>query len=356
MKYLISIILLFFFVSGCSDEELFGENVRHDLWLIHKNAKLPVVVEGNSRSNVFVILLHGGPGSSSQIFNSETKAFSDPLEDDYAMVYYDQRNAGLALGEWNEEKLTIEQHIEDLEKVIELLQHKFGDEIQIFLAGHSWGGYLGISFLLNIENQQKVKAWINIDGLINRNRNMKDVMTRIDSIGTEQITNNVNIDDWKEILKEVESERMKAITQYSVDTEGEIFNLIRLAESQIVKDNLLNYNFNSPFSSIHSDNYDPFRILITNTGSRDKGLREQMYSFDSLIEASLENIRIPTLSIYGYYDVKTPLQQGEYLNSRISTETIDKKVVILNNSGHSSMGNEPVLLANEIKTWIENYR
>lgn len=354
MKYFTPIILLLFIISGCSKEELFGEQVRHDLWLIHEGAKLPVVVEGNTQSKIFVILLHGGPGSSAQLFNAEMKAFTDPLEEDYAMVYYDQRNAGLALGDWDEEKLTIEQHIEDLDMVVDLLYHRFDDEIKIFLAGHSWGGYLGIGYLIDENKQDKIKAWININGLTHRNFNQKHALDRIDTLGQEQISNGVNTSDWTTILGKVQSEKDKSINPYNVETEDNVFDLIRLAEAQINKDNLLEYNFNSPFSSIYNDNYDPFRLIIN--GNRDEGLQEQMYVFDDFLDMNLENILVPSLSIYGYYDVRTPIQQAEYFLNGITTLEDDKDLIILENSGHESPKNEPLIIAEEIKVWIEKYK
>ena len=69
-----------------------------------------------------------------------------------------------------------------------------------------------------------------------------------------------------------------------------------------------------------------------------------------------DSITIPSLSIYGYYDVNTPLQQGEYFNNSIATQEEDKKLVILDKSGHTSMGNEPELVVNEMKVWIERYK
>ncbi len=356
MKYLVPILFLVLFSQGCSNEELFIEDARRDLWLIHEGAKLPIVVEGNTQSKVFVILLHGGPGGTAQDYNAGAKPFTDVLESDYAMVYYDQRNAGLAVGEWNEEKLTIEQHVEDLDKVIDLLLQEYDNDIQLFLAGHSWGGYLGTAFLLESERAARVQAWININGLVHRNRNLFDVIERVEQIGSEQITEGVNEDQWQSVLETVNLEKDRGIVQYDVDSEDSVFDLIRQAENQIDRDKVLDNIFSSEFSAIYNDNYDPFRILQTDTKSRDRTLRSQMYLFDLIIEEAVENITLPTLNIYGYYDVNTPLQQGEYLFNEIGTLDEDKKIVVLGKSGHSSMRNEPVELANEMIEWIEKYK
>ena len=65
---------------------------------------------------------------------------------------------------------------------------------------------------------------------------------------------------------------------------------------------------------------------------------------------------LPVLSIYGKYDVRTPKEQGEYLLEGISTPLEDKKMIIVDNAGHTPMRNEPVLVAREMIDWIEKYR
>ena len=341
--------------SSCQKEELFSDQSRHDLWLLHEGGNFPVVVEGNTHSKVFVIFLHGGPGGSAQQINARFEAFTDLLEADYAMVYYDQRNAGLSIGEWEESKLTIEQLVEDLEQVMSLLQVRFGNDIQLFLAGHSWGGYLGTSFLLESEQAAKIKAWININGLTHRNLNQHHALDRIQVIGEEQITSQVNSTTWENILNLVQEERDKSISQYDVDTEMLIFDLIDIAESQINRDGALFSNQTSAlFPAIFSDNNDPFRLLIN--GNRTRNLRTQSYAFDQKIDANLASITIPSLNIYGYYDVRTPVQQGAYFLDNISTTEEDKSLIVLERSGHTSIGNEPFKVAEEMKKWIEKYR
>ena len=81
-----------------------------------------------------------------------------------------------------------------------------------------------------------------------------------------------------------------------------------------------------------------------------------MYDFDNTIDANLDKIRIPSLTIYGYYDVRTPIQQGEYFMNEIATLEADKNFIILNRSGHSAPQNESVELAGAMIDWIEKYR
>ena len=352
MRYL-SFLFILFTCFSCSKDELFGDQVRHDLWLLHNGADIPIVVEGNTNSEVFVILLHGGPGGSSQDFNAGSKPFTDVLEKDYAMVYYDQRNAGLARGVWDEDKLTIGQHVEDLDKVIELILSRYGLDVKILLAGHSWGGYLGTAYVLGKSRADKLKAFINIDGLTHRNLRNLHSLDKISEIGEAQIADGKNVEKWTNLLQEVQTERNKNITQYDLESEDPVFRLNRLAVPIMDEDNLIEYNSSSERSSVFRDNYDPFLILAND---RKGTLIEQMYDFDATIDAALSEVTVPILSLYGKYDTNTPVQQGIYLHSKIGTDEADQKLIILNNSGHSSPNNEPILLAEEMKNWIELYR
>ncbi len=352
MKH-ISTIILFLFLLGCSKEPLFSDNSRHDFWLLHEGADLPIIVEGNTNSKIFLILLHGGPGGTAQEFNATSKPFTDPLEEDYAMVYYDQRNAGLARGEWVVEKLTIAQHVEDLDKVIEFLKHQFGEDITLFLAGHSWGGYLGTAYVLDPERQNKVKAWININGNIHRNlRNFHTIETIL-TISEEQIAKNKNVEAWTELKLATQAESDRGIVTYNKQSEDAVFNLGNRAIMLINQDKEVSFNTSEIRPALVRDNYDPF---LTLTNDRKGTLIEQMYAFDENLEAALSAVEIPVLSIYGKYDFTTPALQGDFLINNIGTLENDKNSLVLEKSGHSSMKNEPLKLANEISSWIETYR
>lgn len=352
MKNIFWIIIIVFCFS-CSEEPLFGDQTRHDLWLLHEGAELPITIQGNTNSKVFIILLHGGPGGSTQDLNVGAKLFSDALEEDYAMVYYDQRNAGLARGEWDEDKLTIEQHIEDLDKVVDLMYSKYGGDIKIFLSGQSWGGYLGTSYILAQERRDKVKAWININGAIHRNLRNKHNLETIIEIGNQQIAAQVNQESWSNLVSECMVELDLNVVKYDAISEGIVNAFNTRAENLIRQDKLLAQVGNSILPELFTDSYDPLLIVIN---GRKGTLIDQMYAFDATIEASLPLVTIPVLSIYGKYDVVTSPFQGEYLINMISTNDDDKKMVILDRSGHSSMLNEPAEVVKEIKEWVEKYK
>lgn len=353
-KYLFGLILILCSFA-CNKEELFDDNADIHLWLFHEGAEMPVVVEGNTNSKVFLILLHGGPGSSAQTFNTFLTPFSDPLEEDFAMVYWDQRNSGLSRGDWNESKLTLDQHIEDLDQVIELLKFKFGNDIIIFLSGHSWGGYLSQIYLLDQERQNKVRAWIDIDGLLNRNQNLKDALAKVKDVCEQRIAaNSTNQLAWSTLLEDTQSEIDKNTLNYDEISEDLPFNLIKRAELLISGDGLLDSKIGSGFQATYQNNSHP-PILAPNDRTL-PFLVPMMFEKDNFIINNLINIEIPSLFLYGFYDVRTPVAQGEYCFENISTPEEDKKIVTFQRSGHSSLNNQPAEITAEIKLWIEKYK
>jgi pimeloyl-ACP methyl ester carboxylesterase len=347
-------VIFALFIFCCTKESLFQETASIHLWLKHKGANMPVVVEGNTSSKIFFIIVHGGPGGSSQKFNNLLTPFSDPLEEDYAMVYWDQRNAGISRGEWDTSKITLAQHIEDLDQVIELLKFKFGNDITIFLGAHSWGAYLSQAYLLESNRQNKIRAWINIDGLSNRNQNIKDAQKRISEIANEQIALSNAAEEWSSILEFTQNEMDKNIPVYDEDSESNVFSLISRSEEIINDTKILEHHIGSSFKATFRNNSHPF-IFSANNRTLNL-LIPQMYSFDNFLEENLDNINIPSLFIYGKYDVRTPYFQAEYIMEKISTLPTDKELIILPFSDHSSPANEPTSLSTEIKRFIEKYK
>jgi pimeloyl-ACP methyl ester carboxylesterase len=100
-----------------------------------------LIIRGADVSKPVMLFLHGGPGSPEYAF---MKGFNPYLENDFVMVYWEQRGAGKS---WSEnippESMTLEQMISDTRELSEYLALRFGKE-KIFVMGHSWGSLLGI--------------------------------------------------------------------------------------------------------------------------------------------------------------------------------------------------------------------
>lgn len=88
-------------------------------------------------SNPVVITIHGGPGSDYRSILS-----LQALADEYYVVFFDQRGAGLS-PRVNPEEITLASAIADLDSVVD----HYGNGKQVNLVGHSWGAMLASAYL-----------------------------------------------------------------------------------------------------------------------------------------------------------------------------------------------------------------
>lgn len=100
-----------------------------------------IIIRGADTSKPIMLFLHGGPGSPEVAF---IKHYSPAIENDYVMVYWEQRGAGKSYSKRiPAESMNLDQMISDTRELSEYLVHRFNRE-KIFLMGHSWGSMLGI--------------------------------------------------------------------------------------------------------------------------------------------------------------------------------------------------------------------
>ena len=77
-----------------------------------------VMVRGADTANPPLILLHGGPGMAE---TSLFRYFNAPLEADFTVVYWEQRNAGKSFDrDIPRSSLTVERFMADLDELVEV--------------------------------------------------------------------------------------------------------------------------------------------------------------------------------------------------------------------------------------------
>lgn len=87
-------------------------------------------------ANPVVVVIHGGPGGDyGYLLNLHA------LADDYFVVFYDQRGAGLSPRVAAEE-LTLQTSVDDLHRMVT----HFGQGAPVRLIGHSWGAMLAAAY------------------------------------------------------------------------------------------------------------------------------------------------------------------------------------------------------------------
>lgn len=83
--------------------------------------------------------MHGGPGLTQDYLLPALYQ----LADNNHVIFYDQRGCGQSTGAINDDTMTIEQYIADLDRVRASLNVK-----KISILGHSWGGFLAMHYAI----------------------------------------------------------------------------------------------------------------------------------------------------------------------------------------------------------------
>jgi len=346
VKIICLIVIVFITIISCQKEKItLGTNVSETFYVDNSNASMRVTVEGNTSSLIFLLLVHGGPGESSYYY--KTDYITQNIGNKYAIVYWDQRNAGASQGGSNDNHLNLPQMTDDLKKVIQVIKGRYGQNSEVFLLGHSFGGLLTSSYMTTENYQSMVKGWIFVDG--SQNYPLNDTLTRqmLLSVGQQQVALNKNIPQWNAIISYCNAhtgnfsyEESNQLETFAGDAET-YFDVVKKFDIlALIKENAL------------KDDWPLTSILFNNLYSTNASFNNDLHTtqFSSL----LYKVTTPTLLLFGQYDFICPQDLGVDLMNRISTT--DKKMVISPISGHNLMYQDGVLFCREVNDFIELHK
>lgn len=334
-------IALIFLISACKRETL-DLNIKDHFFLVNDGAVMPVFVNGNTKSKVFLIYLHGGPGSTSlEVYQNESSPLTK-LQSDYAIVNWEQRCSGSSQG--NCSNLTISQYVEDLEKVITLLKSRYASDITIFLLGHSWGGSLGIKYLTTNNNQNTIKGWIEVGGGHNVPRIVTLEREMVNEVGNRQISQGTNVNEWQANIT-----KANALNLQNVDALFEMNRIAVNCERLMQNVDSVNQKIGNSFLSDYF--FSPIDIQASNINNNQTfdAIKNELAVLN--LSNNITQITIPTLLIWGKYDFRVPpiFAQEELL----AYGTAKKELVIFDRSAHFVQWNEPELFYNKVRIFIE---
>ncbi len=344
-------LTLFVFLFAC---ERFESVPEADTFFHVKieGTELPVWVKGNTASGKQILFINGGPGLTTlDVARADLLNWSEGLEEEFAMVYYDQRGTGNAPGNIDESTITLEQYVEDLDAIIEVLRAQY-NEPKIFLMGHSYGGYIGGNYLKTGQYQDKIAGWISINGSYNFQSESRWAYRRefLINIANEEIAKGVNVAHWQEALDwitpipVIETDGQKQEWRRFIGNPGEIIlpdEILDISARQILQ--IMFASSYNPFPAYASSNLmDVFRKLIDE-------------SFEVNLEDSLHQITLPTLFVQGRYDDLVPPEQTEVVAAYFGTDSTQKEMVVLPQSGHEPYINEPQDFKNAVLDFVRRY-
>jgi pimeloyl-ACP methyl ester carboxylesterase len=334
------IFVLIFILNSC-DNQLRDDYQEGDwFYLENAGAVMPVWVTGNKASNVFIIFLHGGPGSSA--IGEMPMSGLKNLRQDYAIVYWDQRGSGISQGNAKPDSLTVDQCVEDLEKLVHLIRYKYNNPY-LFLMGHSWGGTLGTVYLLDSKNQHYFSGWIEIDGGNDWENHAKLSAEWVKGMAREKIAVGENADHWKKEIEWYDNIHFFDNDFDISDRHRKNLNDLKGVYYKGSPDiNYLSYVINTPLTiSFLTNNYNVEKNFTLPTSN----LHTQMC-----------NITIPTMILWGRHDGIFPVEMAQSAFDYIGTDRNDKYLYIFENSAHFPQIEEPELFCEKVKIFVDKYR
>jgi len=328
----------FITLLSCEESEWLSEG--DTFYLKNKEAVMPVWVTGNIASGIFIIVNHGGAGFATSLDFHQATSFKE-LEKDYALVYWDQRMSGMSKDDPKISDLSIALHIEDLEKLLILIQDKYSPS-SLFIYGHSWGGGLSLAFLGSENNQQMFKGWINEDGGLQDRYEMvlREAWTvekaneKYAETGDEKW---LEIEEWWNNNPNANEGDLEPF-QFVRDLGGFIFD----EEAANAQHNVNRFNktFRSPYSfNWKGVQYDDTRWLA---------------GYDFMPDA--RSIEIPTLTVWGNEDGSVPIGIGDTLQTLLSTPVQDRYYFTFDECAHSPHWEKSIEFYNLVNDFITTYK
>ena len=334
LRIAFSSLLVSMILFSCQEEievSLSAENHYH---LKVDGAYLPVLVRGNTASNVILLFVQGGPGLSS--IDAATVDFfewENSLERDVAIAYYDQRGVGNKQGKFDLEQITMDQYIKDLGVVVQFLRQLYPDS-KVVLFGHSFGGHLSYRYVL--QGQVEVDGLISMagpathdgDNVAEERWNFRRAyLLRVSDRLIEMGINPEVFEEARDWL----SSRDAITTKEERDQWNEyvIWGFQGLDGTVELSDY---------FHGIFSSSLNVFATL---------NLKVDELVADRLIEdekktnilTSLQDIKTPTLLLAGEFDDISPAEELTFVHDQIGSD--EKSLHVLENAGHDLFFDQP---------------
>ena len=298
---------------------------------------MPVHVRGNKESGIFILYLHGGPGNGSYIFEK----FFTEIEDNFAMVYWDQRAAGSAQGNAGTASMTISQFVDDTHKIVMLLNSLYNNP-RIFLMGHSWGGLLGTAYLIKYPGN--IQGWIEVDGAHNKILGNELSKQWVMNYAQGQINKGIDINYWQEALIWYNNYsgplnyNSKHYTDYLKKSKAYFF------KSEYSFYSIGDYFFGTP---------NGFDLILSGQYS-DINMEDEIVMTD--LTPFMNQITIPALLCWGKHDGAIPSGMAQNAYESLGTSESDKSIVYFEESAHSPMIEETKAFNDAIIGFVSKYK
>lgn len=307
------------------------------------NADLPLLVQGNVASRKMVIFIHGGPGGTG-VTRYASAAFQ-ALGESFAVASYDQRMAGLAQGNPASDSLGLDQHVRDLDLVVEVLRQRYPDT-KFYLLAHSWGGALATAYLANGTQQAKIAGWMPTDAAYDMVTSLRQSREWAIARAQDRIAQGKDVSLAQEALawygETPTITGARLVKHFTFITKlGAYIHNPATADKLNAAQVLFFGPYSMPSESINlAQTFQHFAL-------------DQLASLD--LGDRLPAITLPSLVMGGRHDGSVPVAASQAIYARLGTAAADKTLKIFEQSAHRPMDDEPQAFVAAVKEFLTRY-
>jgi pimeloyl-ACP methyl ester carboxylesterase len=279
-----------------------------------------LIIRGADKTKPIMLYLHGGPGFPEIAF---MKKYSQFLEKNFIMVYWEQKGAGKSyFKDTSNKNLNLESLISDTQQLSKVLAKRFKKK-KIYLMGHSWGSFLGI--LTAKKYPELFYAYLGIGQVCNQ--------YLAEKISFEWVK--------EEALKRNDKKAIKKLNLLNFPTknanENEWLNYIIAQRDYVTKYGGAIYKFNGIYPEIKNFINAPEYTL----NEKINFISASIYSFKSLwhyqidmnLSRHIKTIDIPVYIFQGLHDYQTPHTVAKEFFNQLKAPK--KEFFTFENSAHS---------------------
>ena len=319
--YVLFLALLF---ASCQKEVItIGLHADDTFYLRQEDVSMRVLVRGNTASKTFMIVIHGGPGSSSYIYN--TPKMAEIVQKEFAVVFYDQRNAGASQGNDNAAEYNLDQYATDLKELISVLKLRYGQDINIFLWSKSFGGMVASAFMTKDNNQDLVKGWLFVDA--SHNYGLNDSLTHqmLLTASKAHVMAGINAEKWEPILEYCEENQPGPFSfQQSLQ-----LNLYGWQAQSIIED-IEPYVFDVIKKGAIPEHIPLTSFYLGRTNAAARSFNKSLIPIK--FSSQLSKVKVPVLVCFGALDFVCPQGLGDDFLAHIGST--DKQKLVFEKSAH----------------------
>lgn len=322
-----------------------SERVSNRFYVKNADYPIPVWVRGNTASKKIILFIQGGPGVNTLDFAEvDYPGWSNTLEKDYALAYYDQRGTGNREGSYELEEINMDTYIEDLHQVAKFLKTAY--KADVVMMGHSFGGQLMYRYIFKHQNDDIPVKYISVNGVAtNDTDSIRWTFRRSFLYNTAQIEigKGNKLSEWNSVLGWLATKPVITTkedkTQWNTYVEKLIYS--NYPEKSVRFRDYLNVVFSSSYNPMPA--YLNGKVIDKLTSN----LFNDINSFGLINK--LSGISKDVLLITGRYDDVCPPEEMKYIYDHISSGA--KQIKIIEGAGHECFNHQP----NEFQALVRNY-